>query len=64
MGALDGLRLLMALDERLKRAEVYFIGIAAKDVGLGMELSDGVKAGVQKAVGLAERLSKTTQSFI
>ncbi|MDI3475126.1 MAG: hydrogenase maturation protease [Thermococcaceae archaeon] len=58
MGAIDGLKLLMALDERLKKAEIYFIGIVAREIDLGMELSDEVKAGVQKAVELAEKLAK------
>ncbi len=58
MGAIDGLKLLMALDERLKRAEIHFIGIVAKEIDLGMELSDEVKAGVQKAVEIAEKLAK------
>ncbi|MBP1911357.1 hydrogenase maturation protease [Thermococcus stetteri] len=58
MGAIDGLKLLMALDEKLKRAEIHFIGIVAKEIDLGMELSDEVKAGVQKAVELAEKLAK------
>ncbi len=49
----------MELDERLKKAEIHFIGIVAKEIGLGMELSDEVKAGgVQKAVELAEKLAK------
>jgi hydrogenase maturation protease len=58
MGAIDGLKLLIALDERLKKAEIHFIGIVAKEIDLGMELSDEVKAGVQKAVELAEKLAK------
>lgn len=58
MGAIDGLKLLMALDERLERAEIHFIGIVAKEIDLGMELSDEVKAGVKKAVELAEKLTK------
>ncbi|AMQ18616.1 hydrogenase maturation protease [Thermococcus peptonophilus] len=58
IGAIDGLKLLMELDERLKKAEIHFIGIVAKEIGLGMELSDEVKAGVQKAVELAEKLAK------
>jgi hydrogenase maturation protease len=58
MGAIDGLKLLMALDERLKRVEIHFIGIVAKEIDLGMELSNEVKAGVQKAVEIAEKLAR------
>jgi hydrogenase maturation protease len=43
MSAIDWLKLLTALDERLKRAEINFIGIVAKEIGFGMELSDDVK---------------------
>ncbi|NJF25104.1 hydrogenase maturation protease [Thermococcus sp. Bubb.Bath] len=58
MGAIDGLKLLMKLDERLKKAEIHFIGIVAKEIDLGMEMSEEVKAGVQKAIELAEKLAK------
>ncbi|WP_297508589.1 hydrogenase maturation protease [Thermococcus sp.] len=62
MGAIDGLKLLMALDERLARAEVHFIGIVAKEIDLGMELSEEVERAVPKVVELVEKLTDT-QSF-
>ncbi|ASJ02783.1 protein frxA [Thermococcus profundus] len=58
MGAIDGLKLLMALDERLKGVEIHFIGVVAKDIDLGMELSDEVDGAVPKVVEMVERLAK------
>jgi len=58
MGAIDGLKLLMKLDERLARAEVHFVGIVAKEVDLGTELSGEVLDAVPRAVALIEELCK------
>ncbi len=58
MGAIDGLRLLMSMDERLAKAEVHFIGIVAKNVGLGMELSEEVEKAIPEVVELVEKLCK------
>ncbi|GAB6102183.1 hydrogenase maturation protease [Thermococcus atlanticus] len=58
MGAVDGLKLLMALDERLKNAELHFIGVVAKEVELGMELSEEVGKALPRAVELVEELAK------
>ncbi len=58
MGAVDGLKLLMALDERLKNAELHFIGVVAKEVELGMELSEEVEKALPEAVKLVEELAK------
>jgi len=56
MGAIDGLKLLMKLDERLARAEVHFVGIVAKEIDLGTELSEDVKNAVPRAVELIEKI--------
>lgn len=56
MGAIDGLKLLMALDERLKRAEIHFIGVVAKEIDLGMELSGEVESALPKVVEVVEGL--------
>ncbi|WP_297062416.1 hydrogenase maturation protease [Thermococcus sp.] len=61
MGAIEGLRLLMELDERLKRAEIHFVGIVAKEIDLGMELSDEVKDAVPRVVELIERLFRDSK---
>ena len=58
MGAVDGLKLLMALDERLKNVELHFIGVVAKEVELGMELSEEVEKALPEAVKLVEELAK------
>ncbi len=58
MGAIDGLKLLMALDERLKNVELHFIGVVAKEVELGMELSEEVEKAVSKVVELVKELAK------
>ncbi|AIF69072.1 protein frxA [Palaeococcus pacificus DY20341] len=57
MGAIDGLKLLMALDERLKNAELHFIGVVAKEVELGMELSEEVEKAVSEVVELVEKIA-------
>ncbi len=62
MGAIDGLKLLMKLDERLARAEVHFVGIVAKEVDLGTELSDEVLNAVPRAVALIEELCKNRKN--
>ncbi|ASJ10789.1 protein frxA [Thermococcus sp. P6] len=58
MGAIDGLRLLMLLDERLSMVDVHFIGVVVKEIGLGTELSREVEKGLSKAVELVEELCK------
>ncbi|WP_258084545.1 hydrogenase maturation protease [Thermococcus thermotolerans] len=58
MGTIDGLRLLMSLDERLARAEIHFIGVVAKEIDLGMELSEEVEKALSKVVRLVEELCK------
>ncbi|WP_297487380.1 hydrogenase maturation protease [Thermococcus sp.] len=63
MGAVEGLMLLMKLDERLAGAEVHFVGVATKEIDLGMELSEEVKRAVPKVVELVEKLAGT-QTFI
>ena len=60
---MEGLRLLMKLDERLAEADVHFVGVAAKDIDLGMELSEEVERAVPKVVELVEKLAGT-QTFI
>ena len=62
MGAIDGLKLLMALDERLAKAEIHFIGIVAKEIDLDMELSEEIEGAIPKVVELVEKLTDT-QSF-
>ncbi|MDV3103829.1 hydrogenase maturation protease [Thermococcus waiotapuensis] len=62
MGAIDGLRLLMALDERLAKAEMHFIGVVAKEIDLGMELSDDVREAIPKVVELVEKIVKSNGS--
>ncbi|ASJ09057.1 protein frxA [Thermococcus siculi] len=57
MGAIDGLKLLMALDERLARAEIHFIGVVAREIDLGMELSEDVEKALPRVVELVEKLS-------
>ncbi|AEC52203.1 frxA protein [Pyrococcus sp. NA2] len=56
MGAIDGLKLLMALDNRLKNAEIHFVGITIKEIKLGLEISDEVKRAIPKAVELIENI--------
>ena len=56
MGAIDGLKLMMVLDERLAKAEIHFIGIVAKEVELGMKLSKEVENAVPKVVELVEKI--------
>ncbi|NJE84536.1 hydrogenase maturation protease [Thermococcus sp. CX2] len=58
MGAIDGLKLLMALDERLANVEIHFVGIVAKEIDLGMELSEEVEKALPKVVELVEELAK------
>ncbi|ASJ04454.1 MULTISPECIES: hydrogenase maturation protease [Thermococcus] len=58
MGAIDGLKLLMALDERLAKADIHFIGVVAKEVDLGMELSEEVEKALPKVVELVEKLAE------
>jgi len=58
MGAIDGLKLLMAMDERLAKADIHFIGVVAKEIDLGMELTDDVKNALPRVVELVEELCK------
>ena len=56
MGVIDGLKLLMRLDEKLANAEIHFIGVVAKEIDLGMELSEEVERVLPKVVELVEEL--------
>lgn len=58
MGAIEGLKLLMLLDERLKNAELHFIGVVAKRIDLGTELSEEVRNALPRVVELVEELCK------
>ncbi|ASJ14184.1 hydrogenase maturation protease [Thermococcus radiotolerans] len=58
MGAIDGLKLLMAMDERLAKADIHFIGVVAKEIDLGMELTDDVERALPRVVELVEELCK------
>ncbi|QDA31234.1 hydrogenase maturation protease [Thermococcus indicus] len=58
MGAIDGLKLLMAMDERLAKADVHFIGVVAKEIDLGMELTEEVERALPRVVELVEELCK------
>ncbi|NJE25479.1 hydrogenase maturation protease [Thermococcus sp. MV5] len=58
MGAIDGLRLLMAIDERLAKAEIHFVGIVAKEIDLGMELSEEVKSSIPNIINIVESIVK------
>ncbi|WP_297438342.1 hydrogenase maturation protease [Thermococcus sp.] len=60
MGAIDGLKLLMAMDERLAKADIHFIGVVAKEIDLGMDLSDEVEGAIPEVVELVERLCGLT----
>ncbi|NJE03291.1 hydrogenase maturation protease [Thermococcus sp. MV11] len=59
MGAIDGLKLLIAMDERLAKADIHFIGVVAKEVDLGIELSEEVENALPKVVELVEKLAET-----
>ncbi len=59
MGAIDGLKLLMALDERLAKADIHFIGVVAKEISLGIELSEEVEKALPRVVELVEKLCKS-----
>ena len=56
MGAIDGLKLLMAMDERLAKADIHFIGVVAKEIDLGMELSEEVERALPEVIRLVEEL--------
>ncbi|USH00895.1 hydrogenase maturation protease [Thermococcus argininiproducens] len=58
MGAVDGLKLLMAIDKRLTRAEIHFIGVVAKEIDLGMELSEEVKNSIPNIINIVESIIK------
>ncbi|WP_457752407.1 hydrogenase maturation protease [Thermococcus sp.] len=62
MGAVEGLKLLMKLDERLAGVELHFIGIVAKEIDLGMELSEEVEKALPRVVELVEMLVKNEKS--
>lgn len=58
MGVIDGLKLLMVLDERLAKADIHLVGIVAKEIDLGMELSGEVERALPRVVELVESLCK------
>ncbi len=58
MGAIDGLRLLMAMDERLAKADIHFLGIVAKEIDLGTGLTEEVEKALPRVVELVEGLCK------
>ncbi|MCO6041087.1 hydrogenase maturation protease [Thermococcus alcaliphilus] len=58
MGAIDGLKLLMALDERLAKAEIHFVGVVAKEIELGTELSEEVKSNIHNIINAIENIAK------
>ena len=58
MGAIDGLKLLMAIDARLAKAEIHFVGIVAKKVELGIELSEEVKSNIHNIINAIEDIVK------
>jgi len=58
MGAIDGLKLLMAIDKRLSKAEIHFIGVVAKDIDLGTELSEEVKHSIPNIINKVESIVK------
>lgn len=57
IGAIDALRLLMELDERLKNVELHFIGIVAKRIELGMELSEEVRKALPRVLEIVESVA-------
>ncbi|USS40881.1 hydrogenase maturation protease [Thermococcus aggregans] len=58
MGAIDGLKLLMAIDKRLPEAEIHFIGVVAKDIDLGTEISDDVNHSIPNIINMVESIAK------
>ncbi|MDK2869828.1 protein frxA [Pyrococcus furiosus DSM 3638] len=52
MGAVEGLKLLLEVDERLKNAELHFVGVTIKEPKLGLELSEEVKRAIPRAMEL------------
>ncbi|WP_456451105.1 hydrogenase maturation protease, partial [Palaeococcus sp. (in: euryarchaeotes)] len=56
IGAVDALKLLMELDERLKNVELHFVGIVTKEIELGMELSEEVKKALPRALAIVENI--------
>ena len=58
MGVIDGLKLLRALDGRLAKADIHFIGVVAKEIDLGTELSGEVEKALPRVVELVERLCR------
>jgi len=56
IGAVDALKLLMELDERLKNVELHFVGIVTKEIEPGMELSEEVKKALLKALAIVENI--------
>jgi len=59
MGVIDGLKLLMKLDERLAKAEVHFVGIVVEKIELGTELSSSVEKAVPRAVEIIEKIASS-----
>ena len=58
IGAIDGLKLIMAMDERLAKADIHFIGIVAKEIDLGTELTKEVEKALPRVIELVEELCK------
>ncbi|WP_175058909.1 hydrogenase maturation protease [Thermococcus sp. 2319x1] len=58
MGAIDGLKLLRAIDNRLAKAEIHFVGVVAKEIDLGTELSEEVKSNIHNIVDAVEKIAK------
>lgn len=60
MGAIEGLRLLIELDERLRRAELHFIGITIREENIkpNLELSEEARKAIPKALEVIERITR------
>jgi len=58
IGVIDGLKLIMAMDERLAKADIHFIGIVAKEIDLGTELTEEVGKALPRVIELVEELCK------
>ncbi|CAB50277.1 hydrogenase maturation protease [Pyrococcus abyssi] len=56
MGAIESLKLLMTLDERLKNAKFHFVGITIKRIELGLELSEEVERAIPRAIEIIESI--------
>ncbi|AFK22661.1 hydrogenase maturation protease [Pyrococcus sp. ST04] len=58
MGAIEGLKLLMSIDERLKNAELHFVGITIREIKLGLNLSPEVERAVPEAIKVIRRIAE------